>query len=292
MKVSTLPGRMSRHARFRLSGTQRRAREWLADFDAVPRNDEFNSTFRWLRRRHRSNRQPWRPQYGWGVMNAAKSAQGLGIERISVLELGVAGGNGLVALEAAAQNAQLLFDVQIDVFGLDSGVGMPAPTDRRDGGFALVGGEFPMNVDRLRNRLSRAQLILGPVEETARAFAREQHPPLGFIAFDLDYYSSTIGALVLLEAGHEHLLPRLYCYFDDVIWYPWTEFTGERAAITDFNDMHEQRKIGTLLGLKAHLPRTEWELAWPDQTYVAEIFDHPLYDTSEGMTAPDLRLNT
>jgi hypothetical protein len=31
------------------------------------------------------------------------------------------------------------------------------------------------------------------------------------------------------------------CYFDDIFGYGWSDFTGERAAIADFNAEHEQR---------------------------------------------------
>jgi hypothetical protein len=43
-----------------------------------------------------------RPQYVWGVLNGAFLARALGIPRISVIEFGVAGGNGLVVLESIA----------------------------------------------------------------------------------------------------------------------------------------------------------------------------------------------
>jgi hypothetical protein len=44
-----------------------------------------------------------RPKYTWGVLHGAYLAQALGIHGISVIEFGVAGGNGLVSLERIAQ---------------------------------------------------------------------------------------------------------------------------------------------------------------------------------------------
>ncbi|MHC4129678.1 MAG: hypothetical protein ACYSUA_16250, partial [Planctomycetota bacterium] len=41
--------------------------------------------------------------------------------RISALEFGVAGGNGLLALERAAMRLAEIFGVEIDVYGFDSG---------------------------------------------------------------------------------------------------------------------------------------------------------------------------
>jgi hypothetical protein len=222
-----------------------RAREWLPEAVAgPPRPTDIygKSTFLWLRRRARSNGEPWRPQYAWPVISAARTASALGVERISVLEFGVAGGNGLRALEAAAQNVQSLLGVEIEVFGFDTGAGLPAPTDRRDAPFALGGGEFSMDEAKLRAVLRRAELVLGPVGDTIRTFLARGPSPIGFAAFDLDYYPSTIHALSVLEADPAHLLPQVFCYFDDLFWYPWTQFNGERAAIADFNAGHEHRK--------------------------------------------------
>ena len=61
------------------------------------------------------------PQYTWGVLQAAHLAATLGIRRISVIEFGVAGGNGLVALERASERAEAESGVQIDVHGFDTG---------------------------------------------------------------------------------------------------------------------------------------------------------------------------
>ena len=53
----------------------------------------------------------------------------LGYDRISVIEFGVAGGNGLVALESCARQAAELSGVAIDTYGFDTGTGLPKPTD-------------------------------------------------------------------------------------------------------------------------------------------------------------------
>jgi hypothetical protein len=209
-----------------------------------------------------------------------------------VLEFGVAGGNGLRALEAAAASVESLFGVEIEVFGFDSGVGLPAPADRRDAPFALRGGEFSMDEARLRARLRRSELVLGPVTDTIGTFLERRPSPIGFAAFDLDYYSSTMQALAVMDADPAHLLPRVFCYFDDLLWYPWTQFNGERAAIADFNAGHEHRKISPLCGLRYSLPGSEFKLPWPDLVYVAEMFDHPLYSLPEGTAVPDLSLRS
>src|SRR6187549_2659720 len=62
----------------------------------------INKTFTTLMSQHRG----LYPQYTWGVLQAAHLATTLGIRRISVIEFGVAGGNGLVALERAFERAE------------------------------------------------------------------------------------------------------------------------------------------------------------------------------------------
>ena len=56
-----------------------------------------------------------------------------------------------------------------------------------------------MDEGALRKRLTSAELVLGPVAETIPEWSNSEHPPVGFIAFDLDYYSSTVEAFQLLD---------------------------------------------------------------------------------------------
>ena len=60
------------------------------------------------------------------------SLAALGYGRISVVEFGVAGGSGIVALERAAEWATTCFGVEVDVVGFDSGQGMAPTGDPRD----------------------------------------------------------------------------------------------------------------------------------------------------------------
>jgi hypothetical protein len=113
-------------------------------------------------------------------------------------------------------------------------------------------------------------------------WASSDHPPIGFIAFDLDYYSSTMEAFRVLEGDAERMLPRVPCYFDDMFGYGWTDFMGERAAIDEFNASHEQRKIGKIHGLRFELPAEEFQQGWHELLYVIHMFDHPRYAEPEG----------
>jgi hypothetical protein len=132
-------------------------------------------------------------------------------------------------------------------------------------------------VPKLKARLTSAKLVLGAVEETVRSFCeRENPPPIGFIAFDLDYYSSTKAAFGIFDAGHAHVLPRVSCYFDDMVGeldYAYNEFTGELLAIAEINAAREDMKIAQVRGLLFSHERIP-EI-WHEQVYVAHLFKHP-----------------
>lgn len=223
-----------------------------------------------------------RPNYTWPILHAAAIASRTGHERISVLELGVAGGSGLVAMETAAIAAEAELGVRIDVYGFDTGQGLPPPRDARDAPFSAQEGYFPMDKKRLRSRLARAELLLGDVESTIASFLNLGAAPVGFISFDLDYYSSTRDALAILRGPPDSLLPRVLCYFDDTHGYPWGDFNGARLAIDEFNAAEAHRKIAQLHGLRYMLPRSEFDQRWPDAMYVAHFFEHPAYADPEG----------
>jgi hypothetical protein len=246
-----------------------------------PATTDVTATFPWCLEQGVRTRS----QYLWGTLLAVRIAAALDLKRVSVLELGVAGGNGLIALEHAAAAAADLSGVGVDVYGFDVGSGMPEPVDQRDAPWLIEPGWFAMDEEALRARLTSAQLVLGPVADTVAEFAHSEHAPIGFIAFDLDYYSATMEAFGLLEGAPERLLPRVTAYFDDVFGYGWTDFTGERAAIADFNAAHAQRKIAKIHGMRYSLPPSQHPLAWHEQMYLIHLFDHPEYSTSEGPLA-------
>jgi hypothetical protein len=225
----------------------------------------------------------FRPNYVWGVLQGAHLAKSLGIERISVIEFGVAGGNGLVALDHIAQRVEDILGVGIDVYGFDTGAGLPKPTDYRDLPNIWVEGAFRMDVEKLKTRLARADLVLGDVENTVPAFIESRPAPVAFIAFDLDYHSSTMQAFKLLEANEALLLPRIYSYFDDIMGHTYSDFTGERLAIREFNSSHTRRKISPIYGLKYFLPKPYDQEAWSEMFYLTHIFDHPLYSRYDGL---------
>jgi hypothetical protein len=231
----------------------------------------------------RTDRRGLRPTYTWAMVHTAFLASSLKLDRICALEFGVARGNGLIALERAAKRLQDIFDVGIDVYGFDSGRGLPRPTDYRDLPNLWPEGGYPMDVGKLRRRLDRARLVIGLVEDTVGAFLESGPAPVGFIAFDLDHYTSTMQAFRVLEAGHRLLMPRVHCYFDDILGYTCGHHNGERLAIAEFNRAHPNRQISQIYGLRFCLPRKHRNANWTEKMFMTHIVEHPLYNEWDGL---------
>ena len=115
----------------------------------------------------------------------------------------------LVALEVISSQVEKALGVKIEIVGFDTGNGLPAPRDYRDLPHLWEKGFYEMDQDMLRARLRRAQLVLGDISETSREWLRSDHAPIGFVAFDLDYYSSTKAAFALFEGDAGSHLPRV-----------------------------------------------------------------------------------
>ena len=66
-----------------------------------------------------------RPNYGYCIFQAARLASLLQYPKISVIEFGCGGGNGLLNAEMHINEVMKLFAVSIDLYGFDGGSGMP-----------------------------------------------------------------------------------------------------------------------------------------------------------------------
>ena len=170
------------------------------------------------------------------------------------------------------------FAVSVDVFGFDSGQGLPKPTDYRDLPNIYSEGGYPIDEKKLRAQLKRANLILGLIKETLPAFIASKPAPVAFISFDLDLYSSTMDAFELLKAAPDLLIPRIHCHFDDIFGFTFADHNGERLAISEFNASNPLRKISPIYGAKYCVPRRYFNASWVEQAYMAHILDHPLYN--------------
>ena len=223
-----------------------------------------------------------RPAYGYGVYHAAQLARRLGIPEIAAIEFGVATGCGLVELERVAAEVARVVPTKIRVFGFDTGVGMPEHSDYRDLPYIWRKGHYRMDVGAVKSRLRRAELVLGDVAATVPQFLSRLDTPVGFVSFDLDYYSSTAAALRIFDGPHEHYLPRVFCYFDDVVGSDsqlHCEDVGELLAIDEFNHSSRCDRIRPIHGLAA---KRLLQSAWAPKMYTYHRFNHPRYDEYVG----------
>jgi hypothetical protein len=251
----------------------------IRQFNRIPGFRRLWNTFPFGSVQLRTEFDIWdRPNYAYGLFMSAQQAKALGIGAISAIEFGVAGGTGLVAMENIAAKVTEELGVQISVFGFDLGKGMPVARDYRDLPYVWESGFFEMDVKLLKDRLQRAELILGPVSETVPQFlSKVKSNPIGFVAFDLDYYSSTKEAFGVLRGGPETRLPRTYCYFDDIVWPEracHNDYTGELLAIREYNQEHSIQKISKINLLSWMRARAAM---WNEQMYIHHDFEHPLY---------------
>ncbi len=224
-----------------------------------------------------------RPQYAFGVKQAVSLAKKLKHRKVSVIEFGVATGAGLLTLERYAAETGKQAGVEVEVYGFDLGSGLPEAVDYRDLAYVWRRGAYRMDVDRLRKRLKSAKLLLGDVQQTVGKFIDMEHAPIGFISFDLDYYSSTAAALELFKAQDTSLLPRVLCYFDDVVsdgHQLHCDEVGELLAIREFNQKangaHTLAPMGTVRSsvVSAAL--------WMEQVWVYHRFGHFEYNNYIG----------
>jgi hypothetical protein len=222
---------------------------------------------------------PRRPYYAMCLYYAALQAKRLGYSAMTAVELGVAGGNGLLCMSDHADAIQKELGVEVVVVGFDAGSGLPESSDSRDLKYYWSAGAFPMDCQALQARIAgKAELVIGNVADTCQEWNPEPNAPLGMIAFDLDLFSSTMAAFSHLEK--RNVLPRIWCYFDDIADFPQsclTDFLGVAAAIKDFNEMPQRKLLRDNLSqarVFAECP-IEW---WHSKIYIYHRLSHPQYD--------------
>lgn len=220
-----------------------------------------------------------RPHYAYCMLKAADLAKRLGLTRISAIEFGVAGGNGLAFMADFAKQIEPVVGVTIDCHGFDTGKGMPRPEGNQDLPYWFQAGQYVMDQDKLRKRLPDTNLVIGNIRETVESFVSSHQPaPIGVVFNDTDYCSSTAQSLRLFETSRthpQHFLPRIFNYFDDIVGTElemFGPFNGQLAAIENFNATHADMKIHRNQNL---LRENHW--AWRHQIYYCHLFEHPDY---------------
>jgi len=221
----------------------------------------------------------YRPHYAYCLYNAAIQAKRLGLSEITAIEFGVAMGGGLTDLEYLSKKIERRTQVKINIVGFDFGEGLSPTNDHRDLLYLWQPGDYMMNEDALKAKLTFAKLILGDVKTTLPNFLKtELKAPIGAMFVDLDYYTSTINCLdPMLTLDSKMLLPRTYVYLDDLTYT--SKYTGEFAAVEEFNIKSEFRKIDEIK-LLSELLALKW-LKWlylGRRIFWLHIFDHSLYN--------------
>jgi hypothetical protein len=211
-----------------------------------------------------------RPQYLAGILGGVDQARREGASKISVVEFGVAGGNGLVLLQEYAAVVERETGIGISVYGFDAGSGLPALCgDYRDHPDQWRPSDYRMDEQALRRRLSsRTTLVIGDIKTTLPAFiAGRQAPPLGFVSVDVDLYSSTVDTLKVFTQPGKCMLRRVPMYFDDTDFVFNHCFAGELLAIEEFNQAQNSVRIDIWRGLCKHRPFPE--SPWLKNMYMA-----------------------
>ncbi len=185
-------------------------------------------------------------------------------------------------MERIAKEVNKLLGVGINIYGFDLETGLPSPSDYRDLPYAWQKGFYKMDKRLLLSKIKKAELVLGDVSQTVPTFCNRNIAPIGFIAFDLDYYTSTAAALKIFGIEDSKLLPRVFCYFDDTIGSDGelhSEYSGELLAIKEFNQNHSERKIAAIHQLS---DKRIIKSYWCNATYILHVFNHPRYNVYIG----------
>jgi len=216
--------------------------------------------------------------YAFGVNLAFVEATKQRIKKILIIEFGVASGAGLFNLAYIAKKLSKIYNIDYEVIGFDTGLGMPPPVDYKDHPEKYRAGDYPpLNLPE--NKLpKKTKIHYGEIKETVNLIKsyHEQGVKIGFVSVDLDYYSSTTSCLKSLTFDQSFYLSSTVLYFDDVYVIDHNEFCGELLAINEFNQTNKFRKICKMTQLK------DWRIfknaVWLDQMYFLHVLDSSYRD--------------
>lgn len=217
-----------------------------------------------------------RQQYAFPILHAADKAREAGLKKLTLVEFGVANGAGLLNMCRIAVSVTRETGIAFEIFGFDTGHGMPPAIDYRDHPEMFQQNDFPMDAERLRAALPPfAHLVLGSVGETVPAFlpTLRADAPLAFVSMDLDYYSSTKQALEIFKGKPEGYMPAVLLYLDDTVIETANPWCGELLAVNEFNTENGLRKVALFPMLRTR--RLFKNPRWIDQIYLVHVLDHP-----------------
>ncbi len=230
----------------------------------------------------------FRPHYETLIYEASKSSIKLGYSEINVIELGVAGGDGIKSLIKYKKKIEKVLKIKINIIGFDTGSGLPKTTDKKDLPFFWKQGDYTnKNLKDLEKKSDNVKIYQGNISSTIDQFISENQHKIGLIIFDLDLYSSTKLFLNKIPNLSEKnfLLPRTFCYFDDlfVADYFLDNTNGEPLAITEFNNEFKDIKLGKSFD---HINDFKFPLA-KGQIYTLHDLNNADYDKYIGIYDSD-----
>ena len=226
----------------------------------------------------------FKPHYETILLESCKEAKKLGINNVSVLELGVAGGNGIIALEKYKKSIEKYLKIKIDIYGFDTGEGMPETNLKEDLVFVFKPGQFKIDKNLIAKKI-KSKIFYGDIKNTVSEFIKLKPSKISCIFFDLDYYSSTKAFLDQINNLNEYLLPRVLCYFDD-LHVPEkyiSSINGVPLAINEFNSTNTNYKLGASVD---HILDFKFPLA-KSLVYILHDFNHPDYNKFIGHSYGD-----
>lgn len=216
-----------------------------------------------------------RPQYALGLFLCAAIAKQQGIKKFSAIEFGCWEGEGILDLEHYSNEIEKIFDVKIEIYGFDGGVGMPKPIDFRDRLYQFSEGEMKTSNESIKDKIKRGRFIIGEFKKTVPNFLKTEFAPIGCVFNDADYFSSTKESFKIFNES-KNLLPKVFLYFDDLNFS--SKMTGELGAINDFNktNLLQIEEIPEM----AETMSAYWKkwLFLGKRFYLIHNFEHKLYN--------------
>ena len=226
----------------------------------------------------------FRPHYETLMYESSKNAIKLGYDEINVIELGVAGGDGIKTLTKYKKKIEKILKIKINIIGFDTGKGLPEIKNKKDLPFFWKGGDYTnQNLTELEKELANVKIYQGNISSTLDEFIDQNKKKIGLIIFDLDLYSSTkLFFNKIPKLSKENLLlPRIFCYFDDLFLadYVLDDSNGEPLAISEFNTEFKDLKLGKSFD---HINDFKFPLA-KGQIYTLHDLNNKDYDTYIGI---------
>tara|TARA_Y100001960_G_scaffold167353_1_gene175797 strand:- start:1340 stop:2155 length:816 start_codon:yes stop_codon:yes gene_type:complete len=186
-----------------------------------------------------------RPHYALGLLLAAQQAKDLGYKSVKIIELGCYNFDGIIDLEYFTNDIKEFLDIDFEIFGFTMKEGLPQNNENSfDRLYRWSIGDYPLISKKNYNNIKFSEIYFGDIKNTIHKFKKDtienlKISPIGFIIFDLDYYTSTKIALSLLNMKEDFYIPRPYLYFDDHSFS--SKYEGERKAIMEFNKINNYK---------------------------------------------------